>query len=193
MLNGFYNKNQLFKIGFRKIGKNCKIDRKAIFYNIDGELGDNVRIDAGSCIRGKLKIFNNVHIGSGVQISANELVTIKEYANISSYVTIYAHSDNFSSISIPSGTLKNKKLNNMYKKKITIGSYSIIGAHSTLLPGAEIGDFATVGSYVLINKIIKNGHCVINKNILNNKIYKRKNFKHYIKYLKCLKKLKKNS
>jgi galactoside O-acetyltransferase len=178
MLKNFYSKKQLQKIGFKKVGRNCRIDRLAIFYNIKGEIGDNVRIDAGSCIRGKLVIKSNVHIAAGVQISANELVTIGKFSNLSSYVTIYTHSDNFSSMSIPSGTLKkrSKKLSNLYKRKISIGSFAIIGAHATLLPGAQIGNFSTVGAYTLVNKKINDGHCVINKNILNNKIYKRKNF-----------------
>jgi acetyltransferase-like isoleucine patch superfamily enzyme len=190
MLKNFYSKKQLKKVGFKKVGENCKIDRLAIFYNIKGEIGDNVRIDAGSCIRGKLIIKSNVHIGSGVQISANEQVTIGKFSNLSSYVTIYTHSDNFSKISVPSGTLKkrDKKLSYLYKKKISIGSFVIIGTHSTLLPGAEIGDFATVGAYTTVNKKIKNGYFVVNKNILKNKIYKRKNFEDINKYLKLLKK-----
>jgi len=188
MLHNFYNKKQLLKIGFKKVGKNCKIDSLAIFYKINGEIGDNVRIDAGACIRGKIKISSNVHIGAGVQISANEQVTIGEFSNLSSYVTIYTHSDNFSSFSIPSGTLKKDKLklSNLYKKKISIGSFSIIGAHATLLPGAQIGNFSTVGAYTLVNKKIKSGYFVVSKNILKNRIYKRKKINYKKKYLKVL-------
>mgnify|MGYP006141840087 CR=1 FL=1 len=44
-MNKYLTLSQLKRIGFKKIGKNCKISKSISTYNLIGSLGDNVRID----------------------------------------------------------------------------------------------------------------------------------------------------
>ena len=44
-MNKYLTNSKLKKIGFKKIGKNCKISKSISTYNLIGSLGDNIRID----------------------------------------------------------------------------------------------------------------------------------------------------
>jgi galactoside O-acetyltransferase len=45
-MNSFYSESKLKQLGFKSIGKNVLISKKASFYGINRiQIGDNVRID----------------------------------------------------------------------------------------------------------------------------------------------------
>ena len=72
MSNSFYEKNELERLGIKKIGKNVLISRKASIYNPEEILiGNNVRIDDFCILSGKIKLGSNIHISSFCALYGN--------------------------------------------------------------------------------------------------------------------------
>ena len=165
----FYSRNDLKKIGFKRIGKNNYISKKTSFYSINGSIGSNVRIDDFVIIKGKINISSNVHISSFCSLSGiGAEIILKEYSGLSNGVQIFTASDNYLNAAIPGGTLnknKRRKFSSVSKGKVNIGKCSIIGAGTVILPKVNIGDFVSVGSQNLISKNIKPGYFFSNFNV----------------------------
>jgi len=173
----FYTRNDLIKIGFKKVGKNNYISKKTSFYSIKGNIGNNVRIDDFVIIKGKVNISSNVHISSFCSLSGiGAEITLKEFSGLSNAVQIFTSSDNYLNAAIPGGTLtKNEriKFSSITKGKVYIGKCSIIGSGTVILPKVNIGSFVSVGSQNLISKNIKSGYFFSNFNI-GTSIYRKR-------------------
>lgn len=107
---------QLKKKGFKRVGSNCKISNKANFYNLNGVLGDNVRIDDDVVLKGKVTIKSNVHIARGCSLSGGSKgILIKNFATLSNYCQIFTISDDYLGINIPGATLTSAKKKKIFK------------------------------------------------------------------------------
>ncbi len=160
-MNKFLTVKQLKKIGFKKIGKNCKISKSLTAYNLTGSLGDNVRIDDDVQLKGKIEIKSRVHIARGCTLTAGKSgIFLDEFASLANYVQIYSSSDDYYYPSLPIATFNEKmrkKFSKVYKKKIIIGKCCLVGTFSVLLPGANLGDFSSVAALTIVNKKINKG------------------------------------
>ena len=59
----FYTEEELHHLGFKALGKNVKISKRASIYNPELiEIGDHSRIDDFCVLSGKIRIGRNVHI-----------------------------------------------------------------------------------------------------------------------------------
>ena len=147
-MNKFLNKNQLKRIGFFKIGKGCKISNKISCYDLNGSLGDNVRIDDYVCLKGKISLKSNVHIARGCTLSGgNKGIFVDSYTNLSNYVQVFSMSDDYIMPFIPGGTLSNANRNKFAKihnKKVYIGKAVLVGAFSVVLPGSILNNFSSI-------------------------------------------------
>ena len=107
-MNSFYKLNKVEKIGFGSFGKNVLISKFANFYNASNiHLGSNVRID-DFCIlsAGHEGIFidDYVHIGCYSSLIGQAKIHISKFANISTRVSIFSSSDDFSGESLTNPT-----------------------------------------------------------------------------------------
>jgi acetyltransferase-like isoleucine patch superfamily enzyme len=170
----FLQKKELMKLGFFSVGKDVKISRKISVYKAKGKIGDRVRIDDDVTIKGKISFGQNVHIARGCTISGGkEGVYFDDFSAVSNFVQFFTKSDDYFYPAIPAATLnKNliRKYSRVHSKKIVIGKAVLIGAMSTILPGANIMDFASVGAYSVVYKKIEKGTYYCN----HNKIIKKK-------------------
>jgi len=155
--DGFYDNKKLSNIGFKKIGKNVKISRSCIIIGVQNiSLGSNIRIDAFTSIiadKGYLNIKNNIHIGGHSHILSSGGVIIENNCTLSQGVKIYSQSDDYSGKS-PTGLFAKNKYGNYKKGKVKIGSYSIIGSGSVILPKVSITKKCSIGALSLVNKSI---------------------------------------
>lgn len=189
-MSKFLTVEQLKKIGFNKIGKNCKISKSLTAYNLSGFLGDNVRIDDDVQLKGRIELKTSVHIARGCTLSAGKSgIFIDELSSLANYVQIYSSSDDYYSPSLPIATLNDtmrKKFSKVYKKKIIIGKCCLIGTFSVLLPGTILGDFSSVGALTIVNKKINKGIFFIQ--IKSKELKKKRNLnlfkKKYLEYKK---------
>ena len=153
--NGFYDTRKLTKIGFKKIGKNVKISKSCLIIGVKNiSLGNNIRIDAFTSIiadKGYLNLKNNIHVGGHCHILSAGGVIIEDNCTLSQGVKIYSQTDDYSGKS-PTGLFVKNKDQNYKKGKVKIGSFSIIGSGTVILPKITISKKCSIGALSLVNK-----------------------------------------
>ena len=151
-MNSFLSVKELSEIGFASIGRNCLISKKASIYGANSiVIGDNVRIDDFCILSGKITLGNFIHIAAHSCIYGGDKgVTLDDYSNISSMVSIYAVSDDYSGISMtnPMIPIEFKKVDS---REVKIGRHVIIGTHSVVLPGVVLREGSAFGAFSFIN------------------------------------------
>lgn len=155
MDNSIYRREELINMGFKSVGKNVYISKKASFYGINKiSIGDNVRIDDFCLLtggNGGIDIGSYVHIAAYCYISGQGGVKIADYCNISSRNAIYSSSDDYSGEYMTNPMIPDK-FTNVIRAKIILDEHVIMGTGCTILPGVHIGEGAAVGAMSLVNK-----------------------------------------
>lgn len=153
----FMTPDEITALGFRHVGENCLLSSKASFYNCSNiSIGNNVRIDdfcvlsAGS---GGIKIGDYIHIAVFTSLIGKSQITIKDFANLSSRVSIYSSNDDYSgqAMTNPMVTDEFKKVSHA---PVIIGKHVIIGSGSIILPGCHLHEGAAIGALSLVTKDI---------------------------------------
>jgi len=155
MQTSFYTEEELNEIGFARIGKNVLISRKASIYSPELiEIGNNVRIDDFCILSGKIKIGNYVHIAAGCYLFAGDVgIELNDFSGLSSRVTIYAVTDDFSGDFLTNPTVP-EEYRHVIKEKVVLEKHVLIGSGSTILPGVFIDEGTAIGAMTLISKNI---------------------------------------
>lgn len=151
IMNSFYSTEELKEIGFKKVGKAFVSGKVSIYSPEKIILGDNVRIDDFCILSGKIEIGNYVHIAAYSALYGGEKgIFIGDFANLSSRVSVYSLSDDYSGESMTNPMVPEK-----YKKVVSepvhIGKHVIIGSTSVVLPGCELKTGSSFGAFSLIN------------------------------------------
>lgn len=151
---GMLTQEKIKKIGFKSLGENVFISDKAQFYSAKNiSIGDNVRID-DFCIlsSGKeITIGNYVHIACYSSIIGKGAVTISDFAGLSSRVSIYSSSDDYSGEFLTNPTIP-RRFSNVNNDDVFLGKHVIIGCGSVILPGTRIANGVAIGALSLVNK-----------------------------------------
>lgn len=153
--NSFYSMEELKDMGFKSIGADLSISKKASFYGVENiSIGSHVRIDDFCILSGKISIGDYIHIAAYSALYGSDAgIQINEFANISSRVCIYAVTDDYSGESMTSPMIPDE-YKNLQKAPVYIGRHAIIGSGSVILPGSEIGEGCAVGSLSLIKNVL---------------------------------------
>ena len=160
---GVYSEQELSELGFASVGCNVRVSRLASFYGVSRiTLGDHVRIDDFCVLSagvGGIVIGRNVHIAVYSSLIGAQLIQIDDFANISSRVSIYSSSDDYSGQTMTNPTI-DEQYKNVHHGKVHIAEHVIVGCGSVILPAVTIGQGAAVGALSLINKSIEPWHIV---------------------------------
>lgn len=150
-MNSFYTENELKELGFKSCGTNVFISRKASIYAPNKiSIGSNVRIDDFCILSGKIAIGNFIHIAAySALYGGDEGIEIKDFANISSRVSIYAISDDYSGETMTNPLIP-EKFKKMEKEKVIVDRHSIVGSGSVILPGSILKEGCSFGALSLI-------------------------------------------
>lgn len=152
-MSSFLCQEELDKIGFKSLGKNVLISRKASVYLPELiSIGNNVRIDDFVILSGEITLENNIHIASYSALfggKGDSGIVMKNYSGLSSRVTIYSLSDDYSGEFMTSPVIPSK-YTNVQKGRVIIQQYVIVGATSVILPGLEIGEGTAVGAMSMV-------------------------------------------
>lgn len=152
-MTSFYSQKELEKIGFKSLGQQVLLSRKASIYNPEKiSIGSYVRIDDFCILSGNIRIGDYIHIAAYSALYGGlSGVYIEDFSNISSRVSIYSVSDDYSGES-----MTNPMVPEEYKKvtraPVHIRKHVIIGASSVILPGVELKEGSSFGSFSLINQ-----------------------------------------
>ena len=148
----FYSEEELSRIGFKSIGKGCKISKKACFYGINSiTIGNNVRIDDFSIISGHVTLGNNIHISAYVALYGAKGIVMEDYTGISARTTIYSAMDDFSGEYLV-GPIHPEESTNVKGGEVIIKAYSQIGAHVLIFPKLIIGEGCMIGACSMVRK-----------------------------------------
>lgn len=150
-MNSFYSDEELQKIGFKEIGQNVLISRKASIYSPEKMvIGSHVRIDDFCILSGHIELEDYIHIAAYVALfGANGGIFVKSFSTISSRGVVYAVSDDYSGIAMTNPMIPDT-YKNVKEKKVVIQKHCIIGSGSTILPGVILHEGAAVGAMSLI-------------------------------------------
>ena len=153
MPSSYYSEEELLTLGFKSIGTDVRLSRKASIYGIENmAIGNHVRIDDFCVLSGHITIGNYVHINPFTGIFAGrEGVTLGDYANLSSRITIYAVSDDYSGEFMTSPLLP-ESCTNIRHAAVNVAKHTIIGTGTTILPGVNIGIGCAVGAMSLVKE-----------------------------------------
>lgn len=152
-MNSFYEKDELEKLGLKKVGSHVQISRKASIYKADLiSIGDYVRIDDFCILSGEIELGSYIHIAAYSALYGSDVgIKIADFANISSKVVIYAVSDDYSGESLTNPMIPDE-FKKLQKEKVIIEKHVIIGSGCTVLPGVQLGEGSAFGSMSLIKK-----------------------------------------
>lgn len=157
---GYLNQSELREIGFKSVGINVQISKKASIYNpAQISIGNNVRIDDFAVLSAGeqgIVIGNNVHIAGFCGLVGNAEIRMDDFSGLSSRVFIYSSSDDYSGASLTNPTVPGE-LRNVLSAKVHLGKHVIVGTCATILPGITIGKGSAIGAYCLVNKDIPEG------------------------------------
>jgi len=154
----FYNQEELNEIGFAKIGKNVSISKKTSIYNPKNiSIGDNVRIDDFCILSAGEKgiiLGNHIHIACYCLLVGKEMIQMDDFTGISSRVSLYSSSDDYSGRFLTNPTIP-KEFTNVQHGKIQLKKHVIIGSGSVVLPGVTIEEGVAIGALSLVTKNIE--------------------------------------
>ena len=142
-------------IGFEFVGDNVQISDRATIYGADRiKIENNVRID-DFCVlsagEGGIKIGKYVHIAVGSALIGAGKITLSDFVNLSSRVSVYSSNDDYSGASLTNPTVPDKFKKVMHAP-VTLGRHAIVGSGSVILPGIRIGEGVAIGALSLVTK-----------------------------------------
>lgn len=136
-------------MGFASIGRGVQVSHLASFYGASRiHLGDNVRIDDFCVLSagdGGIHLGCNIHVAVYSCLIGTGRITLGDFSNISSRVSIYSSSDDYSGTTMTNPTVPDE-YKNVDHQDVYIGRHVIIGSGSVVLPGAILEDGVAVGA-----------------------------------------------
>ena len=143
----------LVAMGFTTVGRNVRVSDRASFHGVSRiRLGDDVRIDDFCVLSAGA---GGIHIGSHVHVAVYSCmigagrITLGDFANISSRVSIYSSSDDYSGASMTNPTIPDA-YKNVDHAEVRIGRHVVIGSGTVILPGAVLEDGVAVGALSMV-------------------------------------------
>lgn len=126
-----FARNLIFKLVFKKIGRNCLLDYKTYFrYPSRISLGDNVTINRDCALYASYMVEGvEIRIGNNVALSP--------------HVRIYAATHDYTDLSLPDTAAS-----------VIIEDYAWIGGGAIILPGVTIGEGAVIGAGSIVSRSV---------------------------------------
>lgn len=151
---GILSRDMINALGFASVGENAQISDKASFYGAQRiTLGKNIRID-DFCVlsagNGGISIGNHVHIAVYSCLIGSGKITLSDFCNISSRVSIYSSSDDYSGAALTNPTIPNE-YTNVTHADVFLGKHVIVGSASVILPGVILEEGVAIGALSLVN------------------------------------------
>lgn len=151
----FLSTDELQTLGLAGFGENVRISRKASIHNPAGlHVGSNVRIDDFCVISAGtegIDIGSFVHVAVFSALIGAARITVHDFANLSSRVSVYSSNDDYSGRTLTNPTVP-REYTGVEHSPVTIGRHVIIGSGCVVLPGVHIADGAAVGSLSLVRE-----------------------------------------
>lgn len=143
-------KNLLLKLRQSRLRK---MEPQMIYsYRHCGKVIKNTRISSSTVINNKenLELADNVFIGHYNFIESSNGISLAEGVQITNFISILTHSSHIS-LRLYGREYRNAKDPIAYKKgKVSIGAYTFIGPHTTIVQNTRIGKGCLVYAYSMV-------------------------------------------
>ena len=157
-MKSFYNEEELNKIGFKTVGKNVSISKKASIYMPEKiEIGNNVRIDDFCILSGNIKLGDYVHISAFTALYGKYGIEIGNFCGCSPRCTIFSATDDFSGEYMISPMVPHE-LTNVINGKIIFEDFVQLGANSIVMPNVILKEGVAVGALSFVNRSLESWH-----------------------------------
>jgi len=149
-MNSFYTIEELKDFGFKSLGENVLISKKASLYASQKmTIGSNVRIDDFCILSGEITLHSYIHIAAYSALYGQAGIEMESFTGLSPRCTLFSVSDDFSGDFLIS-PMTQPEHNNLIKGKITIKKYAQIGADVILMPAVVIEEGCAIGAKSLV-------------------------------------------
>ncbi|UHQ19919.1 acyltransferase [Lysobacter sp. KIS68-7] len=153
MTSAHYTQEELREIGFAAWGGDVLVSRKASFYGAERiRLGDHVRID-DFCVlsagEGGIDVGSRVHIAVYTSLIGKGRIEVRDFANLSSRVSIYSSNDDYSGRTMTNPMVP-AEYTGVSHADVVIGRHVIVGSGSVVLPGVVLEEGVAVGALSLV-------------------------------------------
>jgi acetyltransferase-like isoleucine patch superfamily enzyme len=150
----YLDEHELAEMGFRRLGRGVKVSRKASIYNARNiAIGDHGRID-DFCVLSAgedatFSIGDYVHIACHTTLIGKADITLETFSNLSSRVSVYSSSDDFSGAAMTNPTVP-AEFTNVTSAPVVIGGHVVVGCGSVVLPGVTVAYGCAIGALSLV-------------------------------------------
>lgn len=151
----FYEKKDLHRFNFKKLGNNVLISKSATLYKTEQiSISNNSRIDDFCALSGEITIGMNVHITVHCSITASlSPIIIEDFVGIAANCHIFSSMDDFLGIGLTNPTVP-IEFRNVSHGPVKISKHSIMGVGSVIFPNVIVGEGCAIGAMTLVNKSI---------------------------------------
>jgi len=151
-MNSFYTADELKNIGFKALGSNVLISKKASIYGASQMIiGNNVRVDDFCLLSGKITLGSNIHIAAYSALYGANGIIMEDFTGLSPRCTVFSAIDDFSGDFLIS-PMVDEKYTNVQGGEVVIKKYSQIGAGCVILQNLKIEEGVAVGALSLVTK-----------------------------------------
>lgn len=140
-------------MGFAEVGEDVRISEFARLYGAHRiRLGNHVRIDDFCVLSagdGGIRIGSHVHIAVYCSLIGQEEISLADFSGLSSRVSIYSSSDDYSGTHLTNPTVP-AEFTNVKHAPVSLGRHVIVGSGSVILPGVTIHEGAAIAALTLV-------------------------------------------
>jgi galactoside O-acetyltransferase len=153
----YYDADELRALGIADFGERVRISRKTSLYGCERmRFGSDVRIDDFAVLsagEGGISLGSHVHVAVFSLLVGRGRITLEDFAGLSSRVSIYSSSDDYTGEWMTNPTLP-AEFTGQEHADVWLGRHVIVGANTVILPGSRLEEGAAVGAQSLVR-----GHC----------------------------------
>lgn len=151
--NNFFTEEELQSIGFKSVGTNVKISRKACIYKPElMQIGDNVRIEDYCVINGNISIGNNVMICVFCLLDGYAGITIEDNVALAAKVSVHSGTDDYSGRSLFGCFAPMELRKEHISAPVLIKKHTLIGDSSVIMPGITLEEGTALGAFTFVNR-----------------------------------------
>lgn len=151
----FLSRDVIEAMGLASVGENVRISDRASLYNTANiSLGKNVRIDDFCVLSagvGGIRVGDHVHIAVYSSLIGAGKITLSDFCNISSRVSIYSSNDDYSGVTMTNPTVPSQ-YTGVTHADVLLGKHVIVGSGSVILPGITLEEGVAVGALSLVTR-----------------------------------------
>lgn len=152
-VSNFYTDAELQTIGFKHIGTNVKISKKASIYKPElMSIGNNVRIEDFCVLNGDITIGDNVFIAVYCLLDGHCGITLEEDVTFAAKVSVHSGTDDYSGESLVGAYVPVSYRKNHINASVFIAKHVIIGDSSVILPGVTLAEGTAVGALSFVKE-----------------------------------------